>query len=701
MERKNELLIRAYLVMFLFIAFAAVIFFRVAKISIQEGGKWRAKGGKNVKMIPLKADRGNIYADDGSVLVMSLPFFDIKMDLANPKQEVFEKGVDSLSILLSRHIDSSKSPYEWRSSLVTARVEQKPGYRYFPIAKDVSYSNLVKLKAFPIFRKGANRGGLIVEKKTRREKPFKSLASRTLGEVRPNAPDFGLESYFDEQLSGPTDSLLMKRMSRDNWIPVLDVSELITKKGHDIVTTLDVDIQDVAQQELRFALEKNRAKGGTVLVMEVKTGAIKAVANLKYSEKSQDYLESYNHGVGTLSEPGSTFKAAAALAMLDDGYINLDTKVDLQGGKKKFYRSWMYDSHLHGIRETDFRETFAISSNVGIATLAMKYYEAADNGRIHFRKKMAQFLLDRKTGIELKGEGKPMFKNPTRKSDGWSGTTVPWMAHGYEVNVTPLQTLAFYNAIANNGRYMKPFLVKDILDDGKSVGSYGPKVVKESIANPVAIDAMQELLREAVVNGTGKNFQSEDFEFSGKTGTARDYGGQHEKKEYNASFAGYFPSDNPKYSIIIMVYNPQESYYGSTVAGPVFRNVAEKIYALKYDHFGKEKSLAQSNKVKLPGGHSGYAQDFEKVFAHTGIDYRKKSGSWVKVDPSNNKMNIDKMKISKREVPDVSGMGLRDAIYILENLGLNVYAEGVGKVNKQSLRPGTQIKGQEISLYLN
>lgn len=700
MERKNELLIRAYLVMFIFIAFAAVIFFRVAKISVQEGDRWRAEGGKNVKMIPLKADRGNIYSDDGSVLVMSLPFFDIKMDLANPKQEDFKEGVDSLSILLSRHIDSSKSPYEWRSSLVTARAEKKPGYRYFHIAKNVSYHDLVRLKKFPIFRKGQHGGGLIVLKKTKREKPFKDMASRTLGEVRDNAPDYGLESFFNEHLSGPTDSLLMKRIPPgDNWIPILDVTELIAKKGNDIVTTLDVDIQDIAQQELRVALEKNNAKGGTVLVMDVKTGALKAVANLRYSEKSEAYLESYNHGVGTLSEPGSTFKAATALAMLDDGYINLDTKVDLMGGKKKFYDSWMYDSHMHGIRETDFRETFAISSNVGIATLAMEHYEAADKGRIHFRKKMTQFLLDRKTGVELKGEGKPMFKNPTRKSDGWSGTTVPWMAHGYELNVTPLQTLAFYNAIANDGKYMKPFLVKDIIDNGVSVGSYGPKVVKESIASPIAITAMQELLKEAVKTGTGKKIQSDDFEFSGKTGTARDYGGSHEKKEYNASFAGYFPSDKPKYSIVIMVYNPQEQYYGSTVAGPVFRNVAEKIYALKFDEFGKE--IKKNEEVKLPGKHAGYSGDFEKVFAHTGINYKKKSGAWAKVDPSDERMNIDKLKISKSKVPDVSGMGLRDAIYILENLGLNVYAEGVGKVTKQSVKPGTYIKGQEISLYLN
>jgi len=206
-------------------------------------------------------------------------------------------------------------------------------------------------------------------------------------------------------------------------------------------------------------------------------------------------------------------------------------------------------------------------------------------------------------------------------------------------------------------------------------------------------------LKEAVKTGTGKKIQSDDFEFSGKTGTARDYGGSHEKKEYNASFAGYFPSDNPKYSIVIMVYNPQEQYYGSTVAGPVFRNVAEKIYALKFDEFGKE--IKESEEVKLPGKHAGYSGDFEKVFAHTGINYKKKSGAWAKVDPSDERMNIDKLKISKSKVPDVSGMGLRDAIYILENLGLNVYAEGVGKVTKQSVKPGTYIKGQEISLYLN
>ncbi len=700
MERKNELLIRAYLVMVLFALMAFVIFYRVVKISLVEGNKWRELGGKNVKMVPLKADRGDIYSDDGTVLVTSLPFFDIRMDLMRASDKLFYDGLDSLSYLLSQGVGNHKTASEWRGEMKKYREAKLPGRSYFKIANNISYDQLIKIKKYPIFRNGKLGGGLIIEKNTVREKPFKSLALRTLGEVRDNASNYGLESYFNEYLEGDTDSLLMKRVRGGAWIPVYDMNDYISKEGDDLYTTLDVDIQDIVQSELLNSMIENEARGGAAIVMEVKTGEIKAISNFEWSDKQQTYLESYNHSIGTLSEPGSTFKTATALALLDDGFVGLNSKVDLKGGKKKFYSEWMYDSSPHGIRESNLKEIFAISSNVGIAEFAMQYYEKRDSGRINFVSKLKQFRLDRGVGIELEGERKPFIKNPEDSKDGWSGTTVPWMAHGYELKLTPLQILAFYNAIANDGRYMKPFLVKEIQREGKVIQKNRPKGTKRRIAGAKAIKGIQTMLEEVVKTGTAKRLKSDIVGFAGKTGTARSgYDQEEEKKMYNASFAGYFPAKNPKYSVMVLVYEPKINYHGAKAAGPVFKSIAEKVYALKYDQFASSET---SNKKKaLPGKHLGYAADFKKLFEHTGINYKKASKKWAVIDPSDEKMNIAKLKINKNQVPDVEGMGLRDAIYVLENLGLKVYAEGVGKVRDQSLSPGTKINGQAINLYLN
>lgn len=700
MERKNELLIRAYLVTMFFVLMTVVIFYRVVKVSLVEGDKWRAQGGKNVKMVPLQADRGNIYSDDGTVLVTSLPFFDIRMDLNVVRDDVFNSGIDSLAWLLSRDVGKQKTAEQWRSDLRDARTGKLPGHRYYRIAEDISYDQLVRLKKFPIFRKGRyGGGGLIVEKRTVREKPFRTLAQRTLGEMRDNASNYGLESFFDEYLRGTTDSLLMKKVPGGTWIPVYDVSDYLGKEGDDIYTTLDVDIQDILQQELLKSVELNQAKGGTAVVMDVKTGAIKAISNMEWSEKRQKYLESYNHAIGTASEPGSTFKTATVLALLDDQHAKLNSKVDLRGGKKKFYSEWMYDSHMHGKREASLLEAFAISSNVGIAHFAMEAYERQDSGRINFRNKFRQFRLDQKTGIELEGERSPRIKNPLKKEDRWSGTTVPWMAHGYELHLTPLQILAFYNAIANDGKYVKPYLVKEIRRDGELLKKFNPRGAKKKLASPYAIKGVQRMLKEVVLSGTAKAMQSDVVDFSGKTGTAiAHYKDQEEEKVYNGSFAGYFPSNNPRYSVMVLIYEPKQNYHGAKCAGPVFKAVAEKVFALKYDQF--QKNGIEKSDNSLPQKQPGYAADFKKVLDHTGIKYERKAKQWAVLEPSEEKVKMDRMKIKKNIVPDVVGMGLRDAMYVLENLGMQVNIDGVGKVRSQSVSPGTKINGQAISLFL-
>lgn len=706
MDRRNELLVRAYFVMFVFIVLSIVIIARVGKVSVIEGDVWREKGGKKVDWVPVKAERGNIYSADGELLATSLMFFEIRMDLKQASETVFNKGIDSLSINLANHI-GRKTASEWKASLMSARLDciknkkPKPGSRYLFIAKDLNYEQMAKIKTFPIFRLGGLKGGLIINKYGKRNKPYQSLAGRTIGEDRENASKVGLEGFFDKYLTGEEDKKLMQNVGRNIWLPLYDPTEHSTKRGDDLVTTLDMQIQDIVHQELLATLYANNASGGCAIVMEVETGAIKALSNFQQNKKG-DYAEIRNHAVGRLNEPGSTFKLATAMALLEDGFVSLNTKVDLQGGKKKFADLWMYDSHMHGIHETDFRNAFQISSNVGMATLANKFYNNKQ-GKEKWSNRLDQFKLREQLGIEIVGEGKPFVKNPANKKD-WYGTTIPWMAHGYELLLTPLQTLAMYNSVANDGKMMKPYLVSEVMHEGKTVKKINPKVLKNQIASTNTIRQVQELLEGVVKEGTGKSVRSEMVSIAGKTGTATDERKKRteNRKVYNGSFAGYFPAENPKYSVMVMVYDPKKQYYGGAVAGPVFKRIAEKIYSVKRELVKEiNDDHIVDNTQPIEETHAGFASDYENLFDYVGIDYGKSTKSkWVEIDPSIGSLEMGKKKFSKKKVPDVRGMGLRDAVYVLENFGLSVMTTGFGKVVSQSLNPGAKLDKETIRIVL-
>jgi cell division protein FtsI (penicillin-binding protein 3) len=701
MDKKNELLIRVYMVLLLFVVAALVMLFKVFQISILEGDKWRAKGEQNIKLLPIEADRGNIYSEDGNLLATSLTFFEIRMDTRAPREKDFFANLDSLSINLSKYVDHSLTPRQWKNKLKSARKKKN---RYYLIARNINFEELKRIKKFPLFRKGQYRGGLICERRIRRERPFQHLAERTIGKDRLNASKIGLEGYFDKYLSGEEIKMPMKRVSPGIWIPLYDPAELEPKKGHNIVTTLDMHTQDITHQSLLSALKYHEAEAGVAIIMEVETGAIKAITNLS-KNKDGSYSESFNHAIGTLSEPGSTFKLPTVLALLDDGHANLKTRVNLNGGKKRFYDHTMHDSDHHGIYSSTMEQAFEISSNVGIASLAEKYY-SDNNNESAFVAKLRQFHLHQGTGVEINGEPLPYIKDPIKNSDTWSGTTLPWMSHGYELMMTPLQILNFYNTVANDGKMMKPYLVSEIVKAGDVVKKFRPKVIDESIASMEAIFKAQDFLSSAVERGTGKRLKTDNYEFAGKTGTTRvDYGDgvKGAAKSYNASFVGYFPANEPIYSCIVVVYKPQKhGYYGSSVAGPVFREIVDNIYGSKLElavNMNGEKK--EFDDEKLPKYSSGYSTDFQRVFDYIDLDYRKKTKSkWVTIGPSVNELKIEKRKIKKSSVPNVEGMGLRDAVYILENLGMEVKFTGVGKVAKQSIRPGTNIDGQTIELKL-
>lgn len=715
MDNKNELLVRVYFVMCVFILFAIAILFRVIKITTIEGDKWRSKGDVYVKWKETKVDRGDIYDANGNILATSLPFFDIRMDLVKPTDALFDKNIDSLAISLNKLWPYSKPASEWKSELIAGRIaglsKSKKGMSYYFIANGVPLDELEKLKKFPLWREGRFSGGLIIERRSKREKPFREIASRTIGTDRENAEKIGIEGSFDKFLRGKTTKQLMKRIPPNLWVPVMNPGEFDAKKGDDIITTLDIHFQDIVHTELLKGVIAADAKAATAILMEVETGAIKAISNLEKNEKDGTYSEAYNYAIGHRSEPGSTLKLASMMAMLEDSCITLNTMVNVGGGKRKFYGRNMYDSDMHGKLEITLAEGFKTSSNIAMAAAADDCFGSSWERKAKFSEYYEQFGLTRKTDIEIEGEKIPLIKHPDThkaKHEFWK-TTVPWMAHGYEMELTPLQVLAFYNAVANDGKRMKPYLVDQIIRDGKVIHKFHPKTEIMHIASKETIEKAQELLKGVVQSGTARRLKSEEFTFAGKTGTTRiQYNNQigverdkNEVKKYNASFAGYFPAENPKYSLIVVMYQPEGSIYGAQVAGPVFSKVAEKSHSFFFKNELAE-SQQELKEFMIAQEQSGYAVDYDELMAYMDVDYDRRSNSkWVQLSPTDDDVLMEKKQILKSEVPDVRGMGLRDATYILESIGIKVSSKGLGRVKTQTIKPGTQNVGQEIELYLN
>lgn len=680
---------------------AMVLFGKAVKISVIEGDKWKSLGDSlYLRYLPIEADRGNILACDGSFLATSLPFFDIRMDLKadGMTDEIFRRDIDSLAYNLSRYVNSSRSMTEYKSLLTK---ERSKGNRYLLIKRKATYSEMKHIKTFPLFREGSNVGGFIAERKSVRQRPLGELAARTVGIDRDNAQKIGLEGSYHKELSGEEGRKLMKRVGRGVWIPVSDLSEVEPAKGADIYTTIDVNIQDIAHHALEAGLKKYNADKGVALVMEVKTGAIRAISNLERTASGK-FTESFNHAIATGTEPGSTMKTASTLALIESAKLDGNVKVSLGGGKKRYYDSWMYDSKMHGLYDSDLRYAFTHSSNVGISSLVNKYFGAKPSTFIDELKK---YGLTTPTYVEIEGETLPFIKEAGDVESGWSGVSLPWMSIGYELQLTPLQILKFYNAIANDGKLVKPYLVEKIVNDGEVVKRFGARTIKERIASERSISIIKDMLAGVVTEGTGKNVANEHFTVAGKTGTAQtDYHRGDVHIGYQASFAGYFPADAPVYSMIVVIYNPDKSlgYYGSAVAGPVFKEIAEKVYAIKaIDQKPINQQSSEWAVAQMPTT-TGFVEDLEEVFRSVGIGYHANEVTqWADATAKKSGVKLSGRDWKEGVVPDVRGMGLRDATYILENLGLRVRSDGIGKVISQSLKPGLKIEGQMIELRLD
>ncbi len=701
-EQRTQRL-RINLIYGVLVAFAAAIAWKLFTIQLVEGDRWMARAEKVATSYrSVQPDRGHIFSEDGRLLATSVPEYGVYMDLKADglTDALFSAHIDSLAWCLS-NLFGERSAAELRRELIDAR---HGGERYHIIQRRCDHVKMLELKRFPLFRLGRYKSGLIITKSERRIQPFGRKARRTIGKPGENGKKaFGLEGGFDEFLRGVTGRRLERRLSGDVWMPIEDADGQDPVPGSDIHTTIDMNLQDVADAALAEQLRKNGAHHGCVVVMETATGYIKAISNLTQVGDST-YADDENYAVGHATEPGSTFKTASLIVALEDGRVSLDDMVDTRGGKRRYYDKVMSDSHEGGYGVISLGRALEVSSNTGISQAIVNAYKGDPERFVAGLRKLG---LDKPLGVRIPGEPIPTLRGPEDKKN-WSGVSLPWMSIGYEVSLTPLQTLAFYNAIANNGRYMQPQFVRSVSRLGKEVQRFEPVTLNPHICSDATLAKIRTLLENVVDTGTATNLKSAHFKIAGKTGTAQIAQGKLGYKVarvYQASFVGYFPADAPKYTCIVVVSSPSAcGYYGNVVAGPVFKRIAEKIHANRLE---LQTSVAEAAPPdpRSPVTFSGNAKDLLAAANALGVRTRVKGeGEWVSTTAGDSAVLVEPRGMPGEAlgmVPNVLGMGLKDALYILENRGLRVRVSGNGMVKRQSLPPGSRcFKGSVITLDL-
>ena len=657
---------RIYLVAFGIFLMAIAIAVKLTNIQWVEGDYYRklAKQ-RTVKNFIIPANKGNIYSADGSLLATSIPNYEIRFDALASKTELFEKNVKPLSDSLALLLGKSANYFE--NELRKARGNKN---RYYLVARDLSYTEYVRIKGFPLFNLGAYKGGIIVEQETIREHPIGKIAERTVGYERTSNGQSldgkGIEWAFRNYLNGKDGKILKQKIAKGQWKPIRDVNEVDPQDGYDVISTIDVYIQDIAHHALLKQLELYQADHGSVVVMETKTGHVKAISNLGRA-KDGTYYETTNYAVAESHEPGSTYKLADLMALLEDKKADTSSVYDSKGGVVVYSGKKVRDSHKGGYGKISLARGFELSSNT---IMVQAVYEAYKNNPSQFVNHLNDFGLNKTLGLSIKGEGVPYIPQPGDKN--WSNISLPWMAFGYGVHITPMQTLAFYNAVANDGEMVKPQFVSEIKEWNKTINKYEKEVLNPRICSQETILKLQAVLANVVKKGTASKLYSKDFSMAGKTGTAAvNYGkAGGTGKYYASSFVGYFPADKPMYSCIVVVHKPStalNNYYGADVAGPVFKRIAQKIFT-DAPSTNEIKNLDR----KIPKQENNYDSYFVK---------------------SQNKQQF---------IPNVKGMPGMDAVALLGNLGVKVKVVGVGKVKKQSLEAGQNIlKNTTILLELS
>ena len=706
-DKRGNIVLRFGIVYTIICLSFLLIIYKIAVIQYIEKDKWLALAAKNIKTnISAKANRGNIYACDSRLLASSIPTYYVYMDLRVPALhekggKLFYQNIDSVAICLEK-IFGEKTAEEYKSK-ITKAFHRKDG-SFSLCSKTISYAALKELRTYPLFRLSKNKSGLITKEHFTRVKCFGSLATRTIGDIyadEAKGGKNGLEMQFNTQLLG-VPGISIRQKVANSYMETVQVEPI---DGKDIITTIDIDLQDIAEKALLDSLMAFDAKTGYAILMEVKTGEIKAIVNMQKNE-SGTYSENKNGAVSDLVEPGSTFKVASLMVALDDEKVRITDSIDTGNGTCKFgdriMKDWNYSTQ-GGFHTLSVAEIIHASSNVGISKIIVNAY---GHNPSKFVDKLYAMGLNDPLNLEIPGSAAPNIKHPKSKNSYWAKTTLPWMSIGYEVQLPPIYTLTFFNAIANNGKMIKPFFVKSISQNGKPVKTFSTSTIKESICKPSTLQDIRKTLLGVIEGkkGTAGNMKSKHVRIAGKTGTAQISIGKAGHKGHQVSFCGYFPADKPEYSCIVVVREPSSKLYpsGGKMAGSIFKNIAERTMALKREK--KPENIGEDSISKNPVQPIAKAGNYAPL--KTIMDFLKlpvmgRSADWVKTTSNDKHVLVEKIVVSRNIVPNLLGMGAKDAVYVLEKIGLKVQVEGRGKVVMQSIKENTLAKkGQTIVIKM-
>ncbi|MFZ9403283.1 MAG: penicillin-binding protein [Sediminibacterium sp.] len=704
MDVKRDILWRVYLSYLLVVAVCLAILGKAFYIQQVQGSYWRGLSDSlHQRIAEIPAARGTIYSEDGQMLSTNVPQFDIYIDfrvepLHEKNGKLFRENIDSLSLALA-DLFKDQTAAQYKDQLTKAFETREPNYE---LKKKIDYRQYLALAKFPMFKVGRYKSGMIAQERNVRLNPYQNMGYRTIGLAR-EQNSVGLELSYDTVLKGRNGRQLVRAIAGGVTVPVQEGEfEIAPETGKDIVSNIDVFIQEVTTNALNKMMVKNQAQWGVAMVMEVKTGKIKAIANLgKIAEGV--YKEDLNYAI-TPTEPGSTFKLVTLLSALEDGKVNLNSTLDLEGGAWKVVGQTVWDSEQHGKHQATVLESFEESSNVGMAKIAMAHYS---NNVDAYYKHLSKLRLDSLSGIDLIGERRPQITKPGSKLYG--PTTLPWMAFGYNIAIAPIQTLVLYNAIANNGVMMKPYLVNAIKEEGKVIKTISPTVYNPQLVKPSTVKALQTALEGVCINGTAKGlFKNSLYKVAGKTGTALVANGNkgYADKIYQSSFAGYFPAENPQYTIVVIIKNKPHAYpfYGASVAGPVFKEISDRLYST-YIHNKTNTTPTIALKDSQAFQYAISKSSLQAIAKKINLSYQDSStasNNWVNVNGVGKVAKVAAKTISDSTMPDISGLKLQDALWLCEKKGLQVKCIGKGRVVKQSIAQGSYItKGQPILIELN
>ena len=711
MEIRRDILWRVYLSFLGIVVLSLLVLGRAFYIQRFQGNYWRSMSDSlHQRIEPLDAERGTIYSEDGQMLSTSIPTFDIYIDFAaeglrekNGKR--FKENVDSFSIALSNYF-GDKPGAEYKKQLQAA---YKNNNRYFPLKKKLSFEDYKAFRAFPLARLGRNKSGVIVEVNSKRLTPFQLLANRTVGLSRDHVAsngkirkmNVGLEKSFDSVLTGQKGQRLVRFIAGGVALPV-EGYKVEPEDGKDVITTLDVNIQDITETALMKMMLQSESQYGTAIVMETKTGKIKAIANLG-RQKDGSYWEDDNYAL-RVTEPGSTIKLLTLLSVLEKGSWSLNDMVEVgSAGQMVVGPRMVNDAERAPKPVLTVAECFAHSSNVGMSKLAFK---AFGNDPKEFKEYIHRYHLDMASGIDLSDVPKPRLAPLENKNGGLMNMIT--MSFGYAIQVSPLHTLTLYNAIANNGKMMKPYLVNSIQANGNIIKEFQPTVLAEKICKPGIVNEAKQCMEMVVTEGTGRPaFKDMPFAVAGKTGTAHVADGNIKYNDgvYQATFVGYFPADQPQYTCIVVIRTKPHAYlhYGGQLGAPVFREIATKLYARYVER--KNSSGYAFVKDSSSYFYAGYTKDVKQIFSKLNVNYSDSAvqNYWSRVYANNSTSQtvVKGNVVQKNLMPDVKGLGLKDALYLLENIGLKVMTKGKGKVTSQSIPAGTPLtKGWTVVVEL-